>query len=185
MKLPRIAFIAAVAVVAVVAGVAVFRGNGTTNRPTYNATDVMFAQMMIPHHEQAVDMADMALHPSRHASEQLRNLANEIKIAQSTEVATLSDLLRRWGESSTMHDHGDMMDGMLTRDELVVLGKKHGPAFDQSWARAMIAHHRGAIAMVQDVATSGVNRKVRQLARDMVTVQRNEIAVLQRSMNSR
>jgi uncharacterized protein (DUF305 family) len=84
-----------------------------------------------------------------------------------------------------MHDHGDMMDGMLTRDELVVLGKKHGPAFDQSWARAMIAHHRGAIAMAQDVATSVVNRTVRQLARDMVTVQRNEIAVLQRSMNSR
>jgi len=185
VKLPRIAVIAAVAVVVVVAGVAVFRGNGTTNRPTHNAADIMFAQMMIPHHEQAIDMAEMALNPSRHASEELRNLATEMKTAQSTEVATLTQLLGPWGESSAMHHHGDMMDGMLTRDELAALAEQQGPAFDASWARAMISHHRGAIAMAQDVATSGVNRKVRQLARDMVKAQRNEIAVLQRIADSR
>jgi len=185
VKLPRIAIAAVVLVVVVVAGVAVFRDNGTTNRPTYNAADVMFAQMMIPHHEQAIDMAEMALNPSRDATEELRTLAADVKRVQAAEVATLTDLLGQWGESSSMHDHAEMMDGMLSLDELAALGNKKGPAFDQSWARAMIDHHRGAISMAREVETSGVNRKVRQLARDIVKAQRSEIAVLQRTMNSR
>ena len=185
MKLPRLAVIAALVIVVVVATVAVFTANGHTNRPTHNSADVMFAQMMIPHHEQAIEMADMALKPSRHATEELRNLATAMKSAQTTEVATLTQLLGQWGEPSSMHHHGDTMDGMLSNDELSALVEQQGPAFDASWARAMISHHRGAIAMAQDVATSGVNQKVRQLARDMVKAQRNEIAVLQRIAGSR
>ena len=181
MKLPRIAIIAALVVV----GVVVFIANGNTNRPTHNSTDVMFAQMMIPHHQQAIDMADMALNPSHHASEELRNLASEMKMAQTTEVATLTQLLGQWGEPIAMHHQGDTMDGMLSNDELSALAEQQGPAFDQSWARAMIAHHRGAIAMAQDVATSGVNRKVRQLARDIVKAQRNEITLLEQIANAR
>ena len=65
MKIPRIAIV----VVLVVAGVALVIANGNTNRSTHNSTDVMFAQMMIPHHQQAIDMADMALNSSRRASE--------------------------------------------------------------------------------------------------------------------
>jgi uncharacterized protein (DUF305 family) len=185
MKIPRIAIIAAVAIVAVVATVAVFTANGHTNRPTHNSADVMFAQMMIPHHQQAIDMADMALNPSRHASEKLRNLATEMKAAQTMEVATLTQLLGQWGEPNSMHHHGDTMDGMLSNDELSALVEQQGPAFDASWALAMISHHRGALAMAQDVATSGVNRKVRRLACDMVKAQRSEIAVLQRIAGSR
>ncbi len=103
MKISRIALIAALVVV----GAAVFIINGKTNRPTHNSTDVMFAQMMIPHHQQAIEMADMVLNPSHHASEELRNLATEIKSAQTTEVATLTDLLEQWGEPNSMHHHGD------------------------------------------------------------------------------
>jgi uncharacterized protein (DUF305 family) len=185
VKLPRIAITAVVVVVVVVVGVAVLRGNGTINRPNHNAADVMFAQMMIPHHQQAIDMADMALNPSRHASEELRNLASEMKTGQTMEVATLTQLLQQWGEPISMHHHGGMMDGMLSLDEPAALGDIKGPAFDQSWARAMIAHHRGAISMAREVETSGVNQTVRQLARDIVKAQRSEITVLQRTMNSR
>ena len=181
MKLPRIAIIAALVVV----GVVVFIVNGNTNRPTHNSTDVMFAQMMIPHHQQAIDMADMVLDPSHHASEELRNLATEMKSAQTTEVATLTNLLEQWGEPNSMHHHGDTMDGMLSNDELSALANQQGPAFDESWARAMIAHHRGAISMARDVATSGVNRKVRQLAREIVKAQRNEITLLEQIANAR
>ena len=185
VKIPRIALIAALVVVGAAAGESVFKANGNTNRPAHNSADVMFAQMMVPHHQQAIDMADMALNPSHHASEELQNLATGMKTAQTTEVATLTQLLGQWGESSAMHHHGDTMDGMLSNDELSALAEQQGPAFDQSWARAMISHHRGAIAMAQDIATSGVNRKVRELARDIVKAQRNEIAVLQRIAGSR
>jgi len=185
VKLPRLAVIAALVIVVVVASVAVFKANGHTNRPTHNASDVMFAQMMIPHHQQAIDMADIALNSSCHSGEELRNLASKIKMAQTTEVATLTQLLGQWGEGSVMHHHPAPMDGMLSNGELSALAEQQGPTFDASWARAMISHHRGAIAMAQDVATSGVNRKVRQLARDMVKAQRSEIAVLQQIANSR
>lgn len=181
MKIPCIAIIA----ILVVAGAAIFTTINHNNRPTHNSSDVMFAQMMIPHHQQAIAMADMVLNPSRHASEGLRNLATEMKSAQTTEVGTLTQLLEQWGEPSSMHHHGEMMNGMLSNDELSVLADLQGPAFDQSWARAMMAHHRGAISMARDVETSGVNRKVRQLARDMVKAQRHEITLLQRIANSR
>jgi len=180
VKIPRIAIVAAL----VVAGVAVYIANGNTNRSTHNSTDVMFAQMMIPHHQQAIDMADMALNPSRHASEELRNLASEMKTGQTMEVATLTQLLQQWGEPISMHHHEDMKDGMLSSDELSALSKKQGLTFDQSWARAMIAHHRGALSMVRAFDT-GASLEIQKLNRDIVTAQGQEITLLKQIANSR
>ena len=182
MKIPRIA--TAIVAVLVVAGAALFVANGNTNRSTHNSTDVMFAQMMIPRHQQAIDMADMALNPSRHASEELRNLASEMKTTQTMEVATLTQLLQKWGEPISMHHHQDMQDGMLSSDELSVLSKKQGSTFDQSWARAMIAHHRGAISMVRAFDT-GASLDIQKLNRDIVTAQGQEITLLKRIASSR
>ena len=176
MKIPRIAIIAAL----VVAGVALFITNGST----HNSTDVMFAQMMIPHRQQAIEMVDMALNPSRHASEELRNLASEMKTAQTMEVATLTRLLQQWGEPISMHHHEDMQDGMLSSDEVSVLSKKQGPTFDQSWARAMIAHHRGALSMVRAFDT-GASLEIQKLNRDIVKAQGQEITLLEQIANSR
>jgi uncharacterized protein (DUF305 family) len=164
--------------------VAVYVANGNTNRSTHNSTDVMFAQMMIPHHQQAIDIADMALNPSRHASEELRNLASEMKTGQTMEVATLTQLLQQWGEPISMHHHGGMMDGMLTRDELAALAEQQGPAFDASWARAMIAHHRGALSMVRAFDT-GASLEIQKLNCDIVTAQGQEITLLKQIANSR
>ena len=180
MKIPRVAIVAAL----VVAGVALFIANGNTNRSTHNSTDVMFAQMMIPHHQQAIDMADMALNPSRHASEELRNLASEMKTAQTMEVAKLTQLLQQWGEPIVMHHHEDMQDGMLSSDELSALSKKQGLTFDQSWARAMIVHHRGALSMVRAFDT-GASLEIQKLNRDIVTAQGQEITLLKQIANAR
>ncbi|MEI6735907.1 MAG: DUF305 domain-containing protein [Actinomycetes bacterium] len=163
---------------------AVYIANGNTNRSTHNSTDVMLAQMMIPHHQQAIDMADMALNPSRHASEELRNLASEMKTGQTMEVATLTQLLQQWGEPISMHHHEDMKDGMLSSDELSALSKKQGLTFDQSWARAMIAHHRGALSMVRAFDT-GASLEIQKLNRDIVTAQGQEITLLKQIANSR
>lgn len=180
MKIPRIAIVAML----VIAGLALFMTNGNTNGSTNNSTDVMFAQMMIPHHQQAIDMADMALNPSRHASEELRNLASEMKSAQTMEVATLTQLLQKWGESISMHHHEDMQDGMLSSDELSVLSKQQGPTFDQSWARAMIAHHRGALSMVRAFDT-GASLEIQKLNRHIVKSQSQEITLLEQIANLR
>ena len=129
-------------------------------------------------------MADMALNPSRHASEELRNLASEMKTTQTMEVATLTHMLQQWGEPISMHHHEDMQDGMLSSDELSVLRNKQCPNFDQSWARAKIAHHRGAISMVRAFDT-GASLDIQKLNRDIVTAQGQEITLLKRIASSR
>ena len=129
-------------------------------------------------------MADMALNPSRHASEELRNLASEMKTTQTMEVATLTQMLQQWGEPISMHHHEDMQDGMLSSDELSVLRNKQCPNFDQSWARAKIAHHRGAISMVRAFDT-GASLDIQKLNRDIVTAQGQEITLLKRIASSR
>ena len=107
-----------------------------------------------------------------------------MKTAQTMEVATLTRLLQQWGEPIAMHHHEDMQDGMLSSDELSVLRKKQGPTFDQSWARLMIAHHRGALSMVRAFDT-GASLEIQKLNRDIVTAQGQEITLLEQIANSR
>ncbi len=144
----------------------------------FDDADVMFAQMMIPHHEQAIEMSDIALDPQVSASETVRELATRIKGAQDPEIDQMTGLLAAWGESTVMDpdvDHGSMMSGMLTVDDLDALSQLRGAEFDTAWLEAMIAHHEGAIQMAQDVLNDGVNLEVRSLAEQIIEGQQAEI----------
>jgi uncharacterized protein (DUF305 family) len=72
-------------------------------------------------------------------------------------------------------DHSDMMDGMLSLDELDALGALRGTAFDTAWLEAMIRHHEGAISMAEDLIESGVNQELINLGREIITAQQSEI----------
>ena len=76
-------------------------------------------------------------------------------------------------------DHSSMMDGMLSLKEMQTLGKLKGPEFDKAWAKAMIAHHKGAIAMANDVLADGKNSEILTLARAVVSGQTSEIETLE------
>jgi uncharacterized protein (DUF305 family) len=144
----------------------------------FNDDDVMFAQMMIPHHEQAIEMADIALDPTIGASDAVRELATEIKNAQDPEIAFMKGVLAKWNKPTEMDasmDHSDMMDGMLSLDELDALGALRGTAFDTAWLEAMIRHHEGAISMAEDLIRSGINQELINLGRDIITAQQAEI----------
>lgn len=144
----------------------------------FNDDDVMFAQMMIPHHEQAIELADMALDPTTNATDDVKALATQIKAAQDPEIATMKQLLSSWGESVEMDssmDHGDMMTGMLTAEELATLSSLRGVEFDRAWVEAMIAHHEGAIEMALDVMQKGSSPAVKTLADAIITGQEAEI----------
>lgn len=146
---------------------------------TFNDDDVMFAQMMIPHHEQAIELSDIALDPTVGASEDVRRLATAIKAAQDPEIAEMKALLSGWGESTEMDpdmDHSEMMDGMLTTGELESLSQLRGAAFDRAWTESMIKHHEGAVSMAQDVLADGVNTEMRALATAIESAQTGEIA---------
>lgn len=144
----------------------------------FNDSDVMFSQMMIPHHEQAIEMSDIALDPTVGASDVVKELATRIKGAQDPEIATMKAFLTSWKMSLTPDssmDHSDMMSGMLSADEITKLSTLRGAEFDRAWMTGMIAHHEGAIEMAKDVLEDGTNSAVRTLATAITTAQDSEI----------
>ena len=144
----------------------------------FNDSDVMFSQMMIPHHEQAIEMSDIALDPTVGASNAVKELAARIKAAQDPEITKMKTFLTTWKERLTPDssmDHSDMMSGMLSADEITKLSTLRGAEFDRAWMTGMIAHHEGAIEMAKDVLEDGTNSAVRTLATAITTAQDSEI----------
>lgn len=144
----------------------------------FNDADVMFAQMMIPHHEQAIELADMALDPTSQAGDSVKALASRIKAGQDPEIEKMTNLLTSWGKSLSMDssmDHSEMMSGMLSADDLSKMSALRGAEFDRSWMNGMIAHHDGAIEMADDVLKDGKSEEVRTLANAIVAAQDSEI----------
>ncbi len=147
-------------------------------RLAFNDADVMFAQMMIPHHEQAIEMSDIALDPTVGAGDAVRDLADRIKGAQDPEIQAMKGFLGSWGASTEMDpsmDHSDMMSGMVSAEEMTRLGTLRGAEFDRAWMAAMIAHHEGAIDMAKYVLNSGQNGEVKTLANSIIAGQSAEI----------
>jgi uncharacterized protein (DUF305 family) len=139
----------------------------------YDANALMFAQMMIPHHEQAVVMSDLALEISE--NEVIRQLATEIKGAQSPEIEQMTSWLTTAGAPTSMGmDHNMPMQGMLTDEQLAELGTLSGAEFDRAFLEAMIEHHEGAIVMTQMIENSD-NSEVAALATAIITAQQAEI----------
>jgi uncharacterized protein (DUF305 family) len=155
--------------------------NVTGSERGFNDADVMFAQMMIPHHEQALELADMALDPTLMASEQVKALATQIQNAQDPEIDLMTQWLSEWDQPlmDMSEDHSMTMEGMLSVDELSALGQMNGEEFDQAWIQAMIAHHKGAIEMADTVKAEGESALVQELADAIIQAQKSEIDALE------
>jgi uncharacterized protein (DUF305 family) len=156
----------------------------TTTAPVdHNDSDVMFATMMIPHHRQAVEMADMALEKAKSAS--VKQLATAIKAAQDPEIKQMSGWLTGWGKPvpSPGMSHSMPGSGMMTEQEMADLGKTSGAAFDRMWVQMMIKHHQGAVAMAKTEQTSGESANAIALAKKIEAAQNAEIATMQKLLN--
>lgn len=149
----------------------------------FNDADVTFAQGMIPHHAQAIEMADIALDAKFGASQQVRDLATRIKSGQDPEIQLMTGWLTTWGQPmqanmGTGHDMASM-DGMMSTAEMDTLGTMTAADFDKMWMEMMIRHHHGAIAMAQTVKAAGTNPDVLVLADQVITAQQAEITEMQ------
>lgn len=148
-----------------------------------NDADVAFAQGMIAHHEQAIEMAEIALDPTVGARAEVVDLATRIRDAQGPEVDQLTAWLTAAGQPAQMDMSGghDMssMDGMMTAEDMDALATKQGDEFDRAWMEMMIAHHEGAIAQSQTVKANGSNPDVLALADQIITAQQGEITEMQ------
>lgn len=149
----------------------------------FNDADVTFAQQMIPHHRQAVEMAQLA--QERAASPEVKSLAADIERAQGPEIETMSSWLDAWGEDAP--DEMDMpmdMPGMMSEDEMADMEGMSGAAFDEMFLTMMIQHHEGAIEMAQTEQADGENPDAIALAEQIEADQTAEIATMRDLLES-
>lgn len=158
----------------------------------FNDVDATFAQSMIPHHEQAVEMAKMAkIHAS---TPEVKNLADKIEVAQAPEIKTMKAWLKEWGKdesSGSMDgmDHGSggseiNMPGMMSDADMTRLDKATGVAFDQMFLTMMTDHHTGAIEMAKTEQSKGKNPDAKALAKKIEADQTAEIAEMKKLLTT-
>jgi uncharacterized protein (DUF305 family) len=146
----------------------------------FNAADVTFTQNMVPHHEQAIAMAGLALDANAGASAKTKDIATRIKQAQDPEITMMRSMMQSWGTSGMMDGMaGHDVAGMMSAAEMTALARLTGSQFDRSWAEMMIKHHQGAIEMANTVKKSGKSNELRILADQIIATQTAEIGELQ------
>lgn len=155
-------------------------GSATADVATgeYNQADIRFAQEMIPHHRQAVEMA--ALVPDRSDDPALIDLAARVQQAQDPEITAMTGWLEAWGAAvpepggHAGMDHG-AMPGMMTEDQMAQLESATGAEFDRMWLEMMIAHHEGAVRMARTELAEGEFGEARAMAQEIIDTQQAEI----------
>lgn len=146
--------------------------------PAHNDVDVMFAQGMLPHHQQAIEMSRMAAQNA--GSQQVKDLAARIDAAQGPEIDKLNGWLRDWNAQQSGHGGhgghgGHSMTGMMSTDEMASLGQTKGHEFDQKFLMLMIKHHEGAVEMARTEVEKGRFPDAQQMAREIMISQQSEI----------
>ena len=146
----------------------------------FSGTDIMFAQMMIPHHQQAVDMSTLA--ETRTTNPEVLALAKQIKDAQAPEIKQMTAWIESSGSSTDMgHDMG--MGGMLTDEQMTALENAQGAAFDKLYLEGMIGHHEGALQMAKMIENSD-NAEAKELAANIIKSQSAEIEKMKQMLEA-
>lgn len=157
----------------------------------HNDADVMFAQMMLPHHRQAVEMSNMLL-DKEGIDPAVTDLATRIAAAQEPEIEQLTTWLETWGEPEEPeggmegHDMGSMgegesmegmgsMEGMMSDEDMAALGTAEGAEAETLFLESMTAHHRGAVQMAQQEIEDGMFPEAIEMAETIVETQQAEI----------
>ena len=157
-------------------------GSSSTSRATseHNDADVSFAQNMVMHHQQAIEMSDMVLNKSD-VNPKVTELAQKIKDAQQPEIDTMNGWLKTWNASTGMsHDMG----GMMSESDMSELKDASGAEAGKLFLTQMITHHPGAIEMANEEIKTGKNTDAVALAKKIATDQTAEIATMKSMLSS-
>jgi uncharacterized protein (DUF305 family) len=142
----------------------------------HNDADVTFAQQMVPHHEEAIEMARLA-ERAKDVGPDVRDLAEAIAGAQRPEIITMRGWLAEWDEHDTHGEHaaGGHGGGMTTDGRMYQLRTSSGATFDRLWLESMIEHHEGAVTMAEREMRDGEYSDAIDLAHDITRIQAREI----------
>jgi len=182
MKRLLIAALIALAVLAAACGDGDEYG-GAASAPDQNDADIAFAQGMIPHHAQAVEMSQLVA--DRADSDEVKDLAERIEQAQAPEIEQMNGFLGDWGVESGGgahgggHGGGGGHPGMLNEDELGQLEAASGADFDRLFLEGMIRHHEGAVTASQKELEDGASDDAKALASQIIAAQEAEIAKME------
>lgn len=150
-------------------------GPAADGSSAHNGEDVMFAEQMIPHHSQAVEMADILL-AKQDVDPRIVTLAEQIRAAQAPEIEQMQGWLQEWGNPPMpAMDHGSM-DGMVAPADIEKLKAAAGPEAGRLFLEQMIGHHEGAITMAQSEIDRGQYAPAVDLAHAIIDSQQKEIA---------
>ncbi|MGZ8801550.1 MAG: DUF305 domain-containing protein [Mycobacterium sp.] len=160
---------------------------------THNNVDAMFAQHMIPHHQQAVEMSDLIL-GKQGIDPRVTELAKQIKEAQGPEIEQMKGWLTEWGRPTTMPSGsmmptGSMMPGMpgmgmMSQADMDALKNAQGVEASKLFLTQMMTHHQGAIDMAQNEVKNGQNQAAVELAKSIITSQQKEIDTMKSILSS-
>ncbi|WP_175985448.1 DUF305 domain-containing protein [Microbacterium tenebrionis] len=156
----------------------------SSSASTATDADEMFVTMMIPHHQQAIDMADILLAKDG-ADSRVIELAEQIKAAQGPEIDTMLGWLEDLGvdydpDSMDGMDHGSMGgDGMMSEEDMTLLEDADAAEASRLFLEQMIMHHEGAVDMARTALDDAQNSDVLDLAQQVIDDQTAEIATMQ------
>lgn len=161
----------------------------------HNRADMMFAHMMIPHHEQAIEMSDIIL-SKQDIDPRVVDLATQIKAAQGPEIEQMQGWLKQWGMKmegmppmGDMPGHGGMgnmagMEGMMSPAQMEALKNAQGLQASELFLTGMIEHHEGALTMAQDEITNGQFPDAITMAKSILQSQQTEIDTMNQILDS-
>lgn len=155
--------------------------SSTSAASAHNDQDVMFAQMMLPHHKQAVEMSDMLLAKGSGVDTDVTDLAKQIKAEQSPEINQLTTWLKGWDEP-TESEHSGMghsMSGMMSDSDMDDLDQASAKDAAKLYLEQMIQHHKGAVDMAKTEVTKGKNTDAVAMAKSIVSSQTEQITQMQ------
>lgn len=154
----------------------------------HNDADVAFAQSMVAHHEQAIEMAELAI--DRAADERVRDLAGRIDAAQTPEIEQMQTWLADWGASTKGDmegmDHGGAGSGsgMMSEEDMGALAALSGAEFDRMFLEMMIGHHEGAVSMADEEIAVGESPDALSVATAVKSTQKREIAEMEQLLEA-
>lgn len=146
-----------------------------------NGSEAMFLQMMIPHHQQAILLSDIAISTSKNS--EVVKLAKQIKSAQSPEITQMKAWLKSAGLGEDPGHSMHSMAGMLSDREIDQLKSANGNDFDNLFLKGMIAHHQGAVDMAEMIENSQ-NSELKSFGERIKTAQSKEIELMNEMLRS-